>query len=351
MTKHLKFFLVLAAVIIICAVNIFNAENMIAAVKASVETCLYIIIPSLFGFMVISGFLIKSGLHSMIFAPLYFVLRFIIHVDREEFSIIMLSLIGGYPVGAKLIADSGRSDTSALLPYCYCAAPVFLMGIVGMGIFGNAKIGLYVYLANAASCFLLSAAANVKRPIMYKKFKADIKINLQIMISSVLSASTSIITVCSMIIFFSLIVETVRFFCGEPLSHGVFSAGLLTFLEISNVLAFPRYNILLLPLIAALTSFGGCCVIMQTAALIGNKINIKPFLLARLPAAVLSAGLCQIIAGFAKVDLSLSTGTVNWSKAISAPLNFYLSGIANPTASVMLIIMAVLLIKNEKLPD
>ncbi|MCL2087834.1 MAG: hypothetical protein FWH05_09630 [Oscillospiraceae bacterium] len=349
MKKNLKVAALGLCIIIIGATNILNAENMIKAIENSVGMCLRVIIPSLFGFMVLSGFLMSTGLHKKLFSPLYFVMRFVIRVSRDEFSILMLSLIGGYPVGAKLIAQSKCGEK--LLPYCYCAAPVFLMGTVGLALYGDAKIGLYVYFANAGACLLMATISNWKpHP---PAFNSAIKqTNSQFatggtagLISAVHAAAKAVLTVCSMIVFFSIVIETLRFISGELVTeYHTFFAGLFTFTEISNVTAFVGARREILPLIAALTSFGSVCMVTQIIALTKDvkNLSIRPFLLARIPAALISALICQLLIAEMTIEPGLTVGRF----ATQNP-GFYFNEGINPIASIMLVIMAVILLKGE----
>ena len=65
--------------------------------------CGNILIPSLFPFMVLSSFAVKSGLSEFagrILAPLT---KKIFHTDGCAGAIILLGLVGGFPIGAKRV--------------------------------------------------------------------------------------------------------------------------------------------------------------------------------------------------------------------------------------------------------
>ena len=77
------------------------------------------------------------------------------------FSIFLLSLIGGYPIGAKLIEEasiSGRVDRRtyhSLICCCINAGPAFTVIAVGEGLFGSETLGYYFFVSHSVSAFIL----------------------------------------------------------------------------------------------------------------------------------------------------------------------------------------------------
>ena len=75
--------------------------------------------------------------------------------------IFFLSLISGYPVGAKLICEAYKSrhiDLSSakkMMSYCSVSGPMFIIGSIGIGVFKSVKIG-YILLV----CHILGAIIN-----------------------------------------------------------------------------------------------------------------------------------------------------------------------------------------------
>lgn len=340
---------VLIAALILAAL-IFDAKNMTEAVRTSVETCLYIIIPALFGFMAVSSYLIKSGLYRIIFKPFFLLFCCIIKLDEEEFGIFLLSLFGGYPVGAKLLADNTElTDKYNILPFCYCPSPGFVVTVAGIGLFSSAKAGFLIYISNLLACVILAVLLTRKNkkssvkttygfspPVKLKQTDSPLQ---DVFISSVMSASSSLFPVCAIIVTFGVIAQVFRFYfnvlgLSNPLN--LFYA----VLEISNASSLPP-NRALLPLIAALFSFGGICIIMQIPALTKGKISLKNFYLCRIPAALMSAVLCRILLPLFKINAAIpvTAGNTGFIKPTEAQ---------NPIASSALLIMAVILLKTTQ---
>ena len=83
-------------------------------------------------------------------------------------SVVLLSLIGGYPMGAKSIAgllEQGRLDRATaqrMLPFCCCAGPSFIITAVGSGMFGSAQAGILLYLVQLFVSILLGAVLGMR---------------------------------------------------------------------------------------------------------------------------------------------------------------------------------------------
>ena len=116
--------------------------------------CLGVLVPSLFPFMAAAGLAVKLGLCRFGGSRL------------PLMPVMLLSLIGGYPVGAKAAAEMYRSgqlseSQAKTAAYCLvCAGPGFLLGFVG-SMYGDETVGLIIYTAQAASVVLLTVGANI----------------------------------------------------------------------------------------------------------------------------------------------------------------------------------------------
>ncbi|MCM1334390.1 MAG: hypothetical protein NC084_10860 [Bacteroides sp.] len=272
------------------------SENVAASVVHSIRVCVSSMIPSMFAVMAISTYILSKGYDRVIFRPLCFLLRPFFRLDRDTLSVFLLSLIGGYPLGIKLLKEriSQNKNYSAIAEhasvFCYCISPPFAVNMIGVGIYGSAEIGGIVYLSNALSCILLAA-------VYSRFFRSDPgyvpKDRDAGLVFDVSSAANALFTVCTILIAFNAALEAVRSLLAifsvsiDPLLSGAF--------EISNLLSLDRPSLALLPWISAISAFGGICVIFQCFAICGNAFSLKKFLIGRLISAILSAGICHIL--------------------------------------------------------
>lgn len=325
-----------------------DSAGVVNVTKGSLSVCLNVIIPSLFSFMVFSSVLIESGCADFIFKPLYFICKPWFKGDLRLFSVFILSLIGGYPIGIKLLTDINAYNKnyneiiSKSLSYCYCGSPSFIIAIVGLQLYGNAKVGLIVYLSNVLACLTAAIIANISQ----KRLESSVELCgfestsfTSCLINSIKSAVSSLAIICGTILLFNIILELMDF-CGAFTFLPEKISGIArSFAEITNLFCLESNNYTLLPIISAVCSTGGVCILMQTAVMAQGKIRLKKFFLARIPIAALSAVYCFFLQ---KAFLSDITAWIS-----SGGYTFIYSE-ANPICSICLIFMSYILLKSTR---
>ena len=121
-----------------------------------------IIIPALFPFTVMSLFLVKSGGLFIIGQKANPLTQKLLGIGGTEFAVMIISLLGGYPVGAKTISELKSTNqidcfcAKNLLKYCANPSPAFFINIVGINILGSKTAGIILLVSNAAACIGLN---------------------------------------------------------------------------------------------------------------------------------------------------------------------------------------------------
>jgi hypothetical protein len=306
-----------------------DAAGVFAAARNGVYACLDVIIPSLFAPMVIAAFLINTGIYAVLLKPVYVVLKFLrFPLSEEEFGIFALSLAGGYPVGVNLIKQRNRS--SALLAFCYCGSPAFIISTAGVSLYNDVKAGVIIYAANALACVTFACFyknANTGTATVTPEYNRDYG---GAFVDSVKSAK-ALGVISLTVVAFNVIIELLSF-------AGVKNAVLAAATEISNLrgLTCPP-----LPLVAAITSFGGVCVLFQVIAL-AQGLNVRKFLLFRIPVAALSAAYAYGISVlFDYVPDRFVAAAVNTVPAVTSATGKY-----GVIASVSLLVMTGILLRT-----
>lgn len=221
-----------------------------------------------------------------------------------------MSLISGYPVGAKTVSDLKNngliSDGEAVRAACACStsSPMFLISSVGVIMFNSTSFGLKLLITHLISAvingFIFSFYAKKEKLSANTNFtpkKAD-----NLLYESVYSSVISVLIVGGLITVFYLFTEIL-------LKTGVLNpfisllnvilkneqaskAVILSIFECTKGLkcfASANLGIYTLPLCASVCGFGGLSVIFQSVAYLKNaKIKTAPFLLSKVVAAVLS---------------------------------------------------------------
>lgn len=288
-------------------------KDVCAAVMNSLKVCMEVIIPSLYAFMVISGFIVSSNIYAVLSKPFGIISRYIFRIPEEYFSVFLIGSVGGYPVGARLLADMARegkiskADAEHMLSYCYLAGPAFICSIAGVKLFSSVKVGMIIFAAVIGANIIIGVITGLGRKIPSKsRKKVTLDVSFDCLIKSVYSGAKGMFSICAIIVFFSSIIcifdrlgainytaEIVSKAFG--LSFPDSAAAVKSVIEISNISGLTQNNYNLIPLAAALLSFGGICVLIQTAGFIGNKLSTKYFYFSRIIATIISYFLCKML--------------------------------------------------------
>ena len=290
------------AVLTFAALIIIKPELCAAGAAQGLLLSGRVLIPSLFPMTVCTLFITGSGAFSGL-KRLSHITQRLFHLSSDEFITVILSLIGGYPVGAKLLNEAVRekriSAEKAGLMLCYCvnSGPAFAVSAVGAGMYSSREIGFALLAAHLLPslimCLLFSfiikndnrKTVSVKAPSAADNF-----------VSSVAGASAALLSICGWVIFFSAVGEYIKHY--SPRFPFLQYAALP--LEVTNAVAATRS----LPLTAFLLGFA-CIGIWCQLLSVGRLIKIKPllFLLCRIFHGLLSALLLKIIFKIFKITV------------------------------------------------
>ena len=298
------------------------------AVKAGLIMCAQMIIPSLFPFFIAANLLNELGaskLMSNALAPLGARLG----MSGHGVSAFIIGVTGGYPLGAAYIARLraqglvSRDDASRLIVFCNNSGPAFIIGAAGVGVFGSASAGFFLYAVHILAALIFGVIICPKAPcdICYDEdifspvsfsaaFTASaVSLPLRKAAASVKRAADSMIGVCSFVVAFSAIngvldaMDITRSIAGE-LSYMLgaelsWCAALLAgILELGNGigsmtgLAISPIN---LALAAFILSWGGLSVHFQTFSMIaGTDIKTARYMIGRFLTALIAAALALL---------------------------------------------------------
>ncbi len=353
-----KTIIISMTVITYAVLLIIFSQDVAASVSGSVMNCLTSLIPSLFAFMVIADFICSTNIYILLSKPFDIVSRYVFRIPAELFPVYLISQFAGYPVGARLIGTMykqgkiDKSDAEAMLGNCFLAGPAFICGVAGINLFGSIAAGMVIFISILISNFIAGAVLALKRPVPEKKTAGNnahlIKIGISDLTSSVTSGAKGMFSVCVMVVFFSSFICLLDCLGIIPylsslisnitgFSHTDCTAFIKGLIEISNIKDFTSGNILLLPIITSLLSFGGLCVIMQVESFAGADLSTKNFYLGRIMSIFISYSCSKII-----------TGTLVQYDIISVmkPVNAAVRQIS-PIPSIFLLIMTILLLSKN----
>ncbi len=319
-----------------------NSEQTVITVKKCIEACTDSLIPSLFCFMVFSSLLIKSGYGEEIAYPLHFIFKRIIKMDGKLFSAFLLSQIGGYPVGIKLlntIISQNKSYCEKAQKYAflfYGSGPAFVVGLVGIGVYKSVEAGLIIF-ACCVAANLITAAVITGKEFVDKAHIPLPDLKLSDITNCIVNSGKALFEISLYIILFNCLSSLLfSLSCFIPPISYIDADFLKSMWEITNI---KSANALLpLPLAAFSVSFGGICVIFQVKALAEFRISFWRFVLLRAVVGTLSAILCCLLTQ--AVGFKASVEAMTFIKPdISSP---------NPVVLVCIIGMTVLFLHSFK---
>ncbi len=339
MDKLRKTIISVTCVLFAVAFVLFSEETSDSIIK-SISVCINVIIPSMFIYMVLSSYIISSSLYKTIFKIPYNLLNRIIRLDEHLFSMFCLSLIGGYPVGIKLMRETIAQNKNfpaiaeKASAFCYCISPTFAITMIGINLYNSAEIGLLVYIANVITnvimAIIYSRIYNLKKNYNQCEYNGNL-------ICSITSSSSSLFKICAVIIIFNAVITAAE---TALTTFGINTPIIIkSIFEISNVLNFKNPDIALLPVISAIASTGGICVLFQSYSLADNSFNLKHFIFARLPSALISGIITRILLMFWDISLTAS----------ASESAYYFKFNENKAVIILILIMFIILMqKNEK---
>ncbi len=276
-----KTVLTLSLLILMLAI-LFNPTLYITTLKTTLSTCYTTLIPSLVAFMMLSQLFCDSSAGNTVSLILSPITKKLFRLNKSETKIMLMSLIGGYPCGAKLISNALKKgeltpdSATRLLKFSINPSPSYIILAVGVGLYKNKEIGVIFFFSNLIVTFLL---AFLTRPKHLKKDSNITPLPLsQALVKSVSDSTFSMLIICGFAIFFSLIMAFLKdlgIFNIHPILTALISISLDVVTGVNNT-----FNVSFF-LTAVAISFGGISVICQCMAMLnGQKINflkIIPF--------------------------------------------------------------------------
>ena len=246
----------------------------------------------------------------------------VFHCPGVSGIIYLLSIISGYPVGAKLTSQlftSGtltREEVVRINAFTSTSGPLFIIGTVGVGMFVNHTCGIIMLIAHIIGAF---SNGLLYRNYHYKTKSAVVQTKQlnnadEIISKTMYDSIISILIVGGYIVIFNIIIDmlfnlgVLQFFeqvlggllsvlnINESVSSGIVS-GILEVPRGCKDLASSGANIRLITTLAcALISWGGFSIHLQALTFL-NKCNISiPFyLLQKLTQSLLSGFICAIL--------------------------------------------------------
>lgn len=232
---------------------------------------------------------------------------------------LVMGIISGYPVGAKIVTNfrnnglCTKAEAERLIAFTNNSGPLFIIGTVGIAMFGNTEIGILLFITHFVSSLLVGFLFrfwkyNDKEKInAYKKSSSSSATitfsNLgEVLSDSILNAVHTIVIIGGFVVLFSVIISILNncgffnvitvlltpLFKNLNLSTDFISPIISGIIELTNglsaVCSVPEKSISINIILSAfLLGFGGFSVLLQVLSIVSKSdISIKAYFVGKL---------------------------------------------------------------------
>ena len=286
------------------AVCLAEAGAVRDAAAEALSLCVRSVVPATFPFLVVSAWLVRLGFGELTAPWLAGLMEPLFRVPGAGSSALLLGMTAGYPIGAASAAELyregslSRSEAERLLTFCNTGNPVFFISVLGSGVFGSVRTGLYLWLIHLLSAlltglFLRGSETSAER--QHPPASAPIRaVSLAgSFVAAVRSALTTQVTVCAYVTFF--------YVAARPLAAagGLAGAALVGLTELYSFVPLLTTDCFGFILASVMTARGGLSVLCQTAAVLEDSgLPLRPCLAGKALHGALSAPLAAVLAGY-----------------------------------------------------
>ena len=323
--KIKQFIIPFILVLFTISLIIFSSTNLSSA-KNGLILWANSIVPSLFPFFVATELLTHTNLIYNMGKLFNKFMKPFFNIRGEGSFALIMGIISGYPMGAKISANfrknniCSKEECERLLSFTNNSGPLFIIGTVGITMFGNSTIGFLLLLTH------LLASLTVGFLFRFWKYKTKEKNNLQkyesnkineitlsnlggIIGNSITNSINTILLIGGFVVLFSVILNIIKtsnllnILCNfiNPIFNLLniptsFSSGFISgIIELTNglniICTLPEKKISINIILASfLLGLGGISVLLQVWSVISKTdLSIKPYIIGKILHAFFSA--------------------------------------------------------------
>lgn len=299
---------------------LFSTSN-IPAIKKGLSLWANSVVPSLFPFFVATEALMNTNFVNILGRYLNNIMKPLFNIRGEGSFGFIMGLISGYPVGAKIACDfrknniCSKEECERLLSFTNNSGPLFIVGTIGISMFGNSTIGLLLLITHILASITVgiifrfwkinSSSPNYigNKNLNYKKYKNVTFSNLgEILAKSITNSISTILMIGGFVVIFSSIISILKssgiinnlillltpifnfLHIDSSFIYGTFTGLLEITNGISSISSINIKTISINIIITAfLLGFGGLSVLLQVLSITSKTdLSIKPYIYGKL---------------------------------------------------------------------
>lgn len=306
------------------------SNNNLAAAGNGLALWSKCVVPSLFPFFIATELLNYTNFSNLLGKLLHKIMRPLFNVPGEGAYAFIMGIISGYPVGAKIVSDfyekdiCSKNEAERMLAFTNNSGPLFIIGTVGVLLFGNSSIGLLLFITHILASITVGIILGIKSRLHIKSDRSEKKLILNsfqksdniiendsisnignIIASSISKSISTTLQIGGFIVLFSVIISIlnklniITYICDFFSIFGIpksFSNSLISgIIELTNGVNFAAnlheknisVNIILC---SFLLGFGGFCVLLQVLGIVSKvNLSIKKYLYGKLLQGLIAA--------------------------------------------------------------
>lgn len=308
----------------ICLV-VFSNENL-TATKKGLFLWANSVVPALLPFFIATELLSHTKVVSFIGKLLNKYMRPIFNVPGIGAYAFVMGIISGYPVGAKIVTQfrndglCTKAEAERLLAFTNNSGPLFIIGTVGISMFGNTMIGFLLFFTHFFSCIIVAFLFKFwkfsdKEIVSNSYFSDSTKSSVhfsnlgEVLSNSITSSINTIIMIGGFVILFSVIISILNtsglLVVLSKLIYPIFKLIGLDFnyitpiisgiIELTNglniITSIATKNIsTIITICAFLLGFGGISIMLQVLSITSKSdISIKPYIIGKALQGIIAA--------------------------------------------------------------
>ena len=304
-----KYFFTVIFLLFTLSLILFSTSNLEAA-QNGLKLWANSVLPTLFPFFIATELLCRTNFIQILGKLFNKFMKPIFNVPGESTIAIIMGIISGYPVGAKVVCNlyenkiCSKQEAERLIAFTNNSGPIFILGSVGVSLLGNVQIGKILLISHIIASLIVGFIFRFWKKnqvdLTFRTYHSDSKelirvSNLgEILGESIKKSISTVLSIGGFVVLFSVIISilsttqiltglaTIISQIGIPFEISLgFLSGLI---ELTNGLQITSLSYSSMPIPCILTSafllgFGGLSVLLQVFSIISkSKISIKPYL-------------------------------------------------------------------------
>ena len=318
-----NFFAIIFLLFAMCLL-LFSGNNL-PAIKNGLTLWATSVVPSLFPFFVATELLMHTSLIPFLEKRLNKFMKPIFNISGSGSFCFIMGLISGYPVGAKIVSkfkEDGictKEEAERMIAFTNNSGPLFIIGTVGITLFGNSTIGILLFITHFLSCITVgillkyTSKSNISHIHSEKNVEQKKNINFsdlgEILGKSITNSISTILMIGGFVVIFSVVISILNQSHVFDLIYNIFSPifnnfGISTefikpifsgIIELTNGVSLVSNvhvkEISINVIIAAfLLGFGGISILLQVFSIIAKSgLSIKKYIIGKFTQGIIAA--------------------------------------------------------------